>query len=263
MAGPLIPVLGGPPPGLGRRGRLSLVGPNGSTAGDGGRVINPVADPHEGRGLGGGRREQGQAQGQAQGAARRSGTWASDRSVPGGDVGGAGRVGPLGDNGVGRAGPSWSGWLGAAPAIGNRIERPGWMQFEAQQSNLCAVHALNHVLQGEFPRFSEADLRAGADLARHADWEAGEMMPVEHEDATGFFSSEAVGRALGRRRFDWRGLNVVTSPTGVVDAVSTVRGAFAPVPSAGGGALCGIGNLYLPGRTLYGDDPSGRDNLPH
>ncbi len=48
-------------------------------------------------------------------------------------------------------------------------------------------------------------LREGADLAQMADMEA-LVAPVEHDDPSVFFSSEAVGRALGRRRFDWRGV---------------------------------------------------------
>ena len=125
------------------------------------------------------------------------------------------------------------------------------MLFEHQTAALCAVHALNNILQGEVPPFSEADLREGARLAQLADVAAeiadpaslapeGRSRPstdpsglrVAHELPGGNFSSEAVGRALGRRRFDWRAVTLVHTPSGSWDPEGTVAEAFGPVVSS-------------------------------
>ena len=83
---------------------------------------------------------------------------------------------------------------GALP-LGRRVPRPPWLLFGRQEDNLCAVHALNHILQTEFPWFSKADVLKGAELAHMVDVIADiAPLPVHntpHED----FSSEAVGRA--------------------------------------------------------------------
>ena len=96
--------------------------------------------------------------------------------------------------------------FGDVPLRGYRIERPGWCLFDLQDSNtgFCAVHALNHIMQGEFPWFSVEDLREGARLATMADHEA-LVPPAEHSLPNGYFSSEAVGRGLGCRYFDMHG----------------------------------------------------------
>ena len=118
---------------------------------------------------------------------------------------------------------------GALP-LGRRIPRPGWLLFENQQASFCAVHALSHILQGELPPFTVADLREGAERARLADVEAGFLHEVDaHEDAGGNFSYQAVGYALSHRRFDWRGVTVCRSRSGVVDATATVDASFAPM----------------------------------
>ena len=115
---------------------------------------------------------------------------------------------------------------------------------------MCAVHALNNILQGELAGFSPADLRAGAELARLADVQGGMAGPEslagrqalgaqrpegapgveDHDDAGGNFSYHAVGRALGRRRFHWRGVTVRRDRSGRVDPGATVEAAFAPEP---------------------------------
>ena len=52
---------------------------------------------------------------------------------------------------------------------------------------------------------------------------------IAHELPGGYFSSEAVGRALGRRRFDWRAVTLAPTPSGSWDPEGTVRDAFGPV----------------------------------
>ena len=69
-----------------------------------------------------------------------------------------------------------------------------------------------------------------------ADHEA-EIAPVVHELPTGYFSSEAVGRALGRRYFDMRGVQPLSADQGPGDPVATVANAFAPIQLATGPAV--------------------------
>ena len=113
------------------------------------------------------------------------------------------------------------------------------MLFDAKRDSFCAIHALNHILQGEFPWFSEADLREGATLARLADTIAGVVAPIPHDTPTGNFSSEAIGRALGRRYFDWRGVqlyssgSVVNDELTVVEAFGSITLSSGPVPILG------------------------------
>jgi hypothetical protein len=125
------------------------------------------------------------------------------------------------------------------PSMGARIPRPAWLLWEAQIAAHCAVHALNHILQSELPPFSLADLREGAHLARGADIQMegapahllhpGVLLQREaHEDASGNFTYQAVGRALGRRQFDWRGISPRHDARGDVDPHATVEAAFAP-----------------------------------
>ena len=120
------------------------------------------------------------------------------------------------------------------------------MLLDEQVGALCAVHALNNILQGELAAFSAADLRAGAELARLADVQGhmagdGAVPPGApgadmHEDAGGNFSYHAVGRALSRRQFNWRGVAVQRRGNGSVDPVATVDAAFAPVVTGTGEA---------------------------
>ena len=127
------------------------------------------------------------------------------------------------------------------------------MLLDEQVGAMCAVHALNNILQGELAAFSPADLREGAELARLADVQGNMAGPealaepsvgparrpgVEHdvdrhEDTGGNFSYHAVGRALGRRRFHWRGVTVRRDHHGHVDPGATVTAAFAPVALSG------------------------------
>ena len=58
-------------------------------------------------------------------------------------------------------------------------------------------------------------------------------LPV-HSSPIGDFSSEAVGRALARRRFDWRGVRLRFDALGVIDTSATVNGAFGRVETAAG-----------------------------
>ncbi len=118
--------------------------------------------------------------------------------------------------------------------LGRRIPRPPWLLFDAQEANLCAVHAINHILQTEFPWFSSADLREGAELASMADTIAGVASPPSHSTEQGDFSCEAVGRALARRRFDWRGVRLHYDGLGAVDIPATVEGAFGHIDSPAG-----------------------------
>jgi hypothetical protein len=137
----------------------------------------------------------------------------------------------------------WRHFLGGMPPSGRRIARPGWLLFDLQDANLrsCAVHALNHILQGEFPWFSMADLQEGAQLATLADHEADLTMPFAHSDVTGYFSSEAVGRAIGRRYFEWRGVRVHSTPQNNPDPHATVEAAFRPaILRTGAAAVLGI-----------------------
>ena len=145
--------------------------------------------------------------------------------------------------------PPGTNWWGGAPSLGRRVLRLAWMLLDEQEGAMCAVHALNNILQGDLASFSPADLRAGAELARLADVQ-GHMAgpealaaPLEgmprgrggaprvdrHEDAGGNFSYHAVGRALGRRWFHWRGVAVLRDDHGQVNAEATVAAAFAPV----------------------------------
>ena len=55
-----------------------------------------------------------------------------------------------------------------------------------------------------------------------------------HEDAGGNFSYHAVGRALSRRWFNWRGVTVQRRSNGAADPVATVNAAFAPVATMSG-----------------------------
>ena len=50
-----------------------------------------------------------------------------------------------------------------------------------------------------------------------------------HEAQDGNFSYQAVGRALGFRRCDWRGVSLRYAPDGAVDAAATTLAAFEPV----------------------------------
>ena len=131
--------------------------------------------------------------------------------------------------------------IDATPPMGLRVLRPGGLMWEGQQAAQCAVHALNNILQGAYPPFTEEHLREGARLARAADVQqcmlpAHAVHPREflglgrHEDAAGNYSYLAVGRALGRRQFDWRLVRPQFGPAGLVDAVATVAAAFAPEP---------------------------------
>ena len=113
------------------------------------------------------------------------------------------------------------------------------LQVDAQ----CAIHALNNALQGEIAPFGLADLREGARLARLADIQAGLVVPAglqqgpqygapgvdTHADDSGNFSYQAVGRALGFRRCDWRGVSLQHDAAGEVDPIETVEAAFRPV----------------------------------
>ena len=96
------------------------------------------------------------------------------------------------------------------------------------------MHALNHLLQTEFPWFSSADLREGAELAQMADVLAGVAPLPTHSTVQGDFSCEAVGRALARRRFDWRGVRLRYDALGAVDAPATIDGAFGLIETAAG-----------------------------
>ena len=116
--------------------------------------------------------------------------------------------------------------------------------LEMQVESQCALHALNNLLQGELSSaFSLADLREGAALARLADIQAG-LVPAHgligasrqgganfdnHETADGNFSYQAVGRALGFRRCDWRGVAERYAVQGSIDAAGTTEAAFRPV----------------------------------
>ena len=51
----------------------------------------------------------------------------------------------------------------------------------------------------------------------------------QHEDANGNFTYQAVGRALGNRRFDWRGVAVQYNESGEADGERTVQHAFGDV----------------------------------
>ncbi len=104
------------------------------------------------------------------------------------------------------------------------------MCFEAQQDALCAVHALSHILQEAYPAFSAADLQEGVHLAEMADAEMQAPGPAfPHALPGGWFSSEAVGFALGRRRFDWRGVELVLDAAGQPNPQATMAAAFDPV----------------------------------
>ena len=96
------------------------------------------------------------------------------------------------------------------------------------------MHAINHILQTECPWFSSADLREGAELASMADTIAGVASPPSHSTEQGDFSCEAVGRALARRRFDWRGVHLHYDGLGTVDVPATVEGAFGHIDSPAG-----------------------------
>ena len=111
---------------------------------------------------------------------------------------------------------------------------PPWLLFDGQEDNLCAVHALNHILQAEFPWFSKADLLEGAKLAHMADVIAAVASLPVHNTPYGDFSSVAVGRALARRRFDWRGVRLRRDALGAIDTPATVDGAFGRVETAAG-----------------------------
>ena len=121
-----------------------------------------------------------------------------------------------------------------ALSLGRRVPRPPWLLFDGQEDNLCAVHALNHILQAEFPWFSKADLLEGAELAHMADIIAAVAPLPVHNTPYGDFSSEAVGRALARRRFDWRGARLRFDALGAIDASAIVNGAFGRVETAAG-----------------------------
>ena len=91
-------------------------------------------------------------------------------------------------------------------------------------------------MQGEFPWFSVEDLREGARLATMADHEA-LVPPAEHSLPNGYFSSEAVGRGLGRRYFDMHGVRIIYHLDGRPDPVATLQAAFGSIPLATGPAV--------------------------
>ena len=112
------------------------------------------------------------------------------------------------------------------------------MFLERQARSLCAVHALNNLIQKEIPDFSEADLREGARLARAADWEA--QLPFQaggeqerHEDDYGNFTYQAVGSALGHRRCDWKAVVPRYDQQGTLDPEATIAIAFLDVSHHG------------------------------
>lgn len=126
-------------------------------------------------------------------------------------------------------------FFGAAPSLGRRVPRPGWLMFDAQIASYCAIYVLNHIMQAEFPWFSVADIREGAELVRTDDAIHGTMAPIPHDTAGGDFSSEAIGRALGRRYFDWCGVQLVYGQGDNIDEYQTVETAFGMVPHPNGG----------------------------
>ncbi len=71
------------------------------------------------------------------------------------------------------------------------------------------------------------------------------MEPVEHDDPSGFFSSEAAGRALGRRTFDWQGVQIARGLDNQADPERTLQGAFAPVPSGGAPAPYPVLGIFV------------------
>ena len=106
------------------------------------------------------------------------------------------------------------------------------MLFDQQEDNLCAVHALNHILQAEFPWFSKADLLEGAELAHMADLIAAVAPLPVHSSLIRDFCSEAVGRALACHRFDWRRARLRFDALGAIDTSATVNKAFGQVETA-------------------------------
>ena len=67
-----------------------------------------------------------------------------------------------------------------------------------------------------------------------ADVLAGVAPLPTHSTVQGDFSCEAVGRALARRRFDWRGVRLRYDALGAVDAPATIDGAFGLIETAAG-----------------------------
>ena len=81
-----------------------------------------------------------------------------------------------------------------------------------------------------------ADVAAGVATPASLQEGPGGRVPLggAHEFPGGYFSSEAVGYALGRRRFDWRGVRMERTSSGADDPGATMAAAFAPVQEPGG-----------------------------
>ena len=63
------------------------------------------------------------------------------------------------------------------------------------------------------------------------------MPPIQHSLTNGYFSSEAVGRGLGRRYFDMRGVRVRSAFNGNADPAATLRAALESIAVPTGPAV--------------------------
>ena len=74
------------------------------------------------------------------------------------------------------------------------------MLLDEQVGAMCAVHALNNILQGELAAFSPADLRTGAEHARLADVQGGMAGPEALAAPRGEIPGGARGSGRSARR---------------------------------------------------------------